>query len=100
GGAMVSTIDDMLRWLTHMGTPTVGSAQTWAAMKAPQRLVNGRSTGYGLGLFSSQYRGVEVISHPGSWTGANAQMLKVPTAGLDVVIMANRYDESTVLLAE
>jgi len=39
----------MLLWLTHMDAPTVGSVSTWEAIKTPQRLANGTSTGYGLG---------------------------------------------------
>jgi len=48
-GGMVSTIDDMLRWLAHMDKPWVGSEATWALMKTPQIVANGSSTGYGLG---------------------------------------------------
>jgi D-aminopeptidase len=99
-GAIVSTVDDMLRWLSHMDAPVVGSPSTWAVMKAPQRLANGTSTGYGLGLITDRYRGVETLSHAGSWLGANAQMLKVRAAGLDVVIMVNRHDVWGMLLAQ
>ncbi len=98
-GAIVSTVDDMLRWLAHMDHPVVGSAATWAVMRQSQQLINGTSTGYGLGLFNGRYRGVETLSHAGSWTGGNAQMLKVPSAGLDVAIMSNRHDVWGMLLA-
>jgi len=98
-GAIVSTVDDMLRWLAHMDSPRVGSAATWAAMKAPQTLANGTSTGYGLGLMLDRYRGADTISHTGNALGGNAQMLKVPAAGLDVVILSNRQDVSSMLLA-
>ena len=49
-GGIVSTVDDMLRWLAHMDAPKVGSPATWAAMRTPVRLKNGASTGYGFGL--------------------------------------------------
>jgi D-aminopeptidase len=99
-GGIVSTVDDMLRWLAHMDAPVVGSFSTWAAMKTPLVLANGTSTGYGLALMSGRYRGVEVLSHPGGVMGGNAQMLKVPAAGLDVAIMVNRSDVSAMMLAE
>jgi D-aminopeptidase len=98
-GAVVSTIDDMLRWLAHMDNPVVGSKATWQLMKEPQKLINGTSTGYGFGLFNGLYRGVETLSHAGSWTGGNAQMMKVPAAGLDIAIMSNRHDVWGMLLA-
>jgi CubicO group peptidase (beta-lactamase class C family) len=91
-GGIVSTVDDMLRWLKHMDAPIVGSAETWALMKTPQILANGTSTGYGFGLHIHRYRGVETVSHAGGGWGANSQMLKVPAAGLDIAMMLNRGD--------
>jgi CubicO group peptidase (beta-lactamase class C family) len=97
-GGIVSTVDDMLRWLAHMDAPIVGTSATWSTMKAPQTLANGTSTNYGLGLITSRYRGVEILSHPGGVMGGNSQMLKVPSAALDIVIMVNRHDVLGMLL--
>ena len=94
-GGIVSTVNDMLCWLRHMDAPMVGNPDTWSLLKAPQTLANGTSTGYGLGLMRDSYRGVETLHHPGGGMGANAQMLKVPSAGLDVAIMVNREDVSS-----
>jgi D-aminopeptidase len=99
-GGMVSTVDDMLRWLRHMDAPTVGTAATWQLMKEPQVLANGTSTGYGLGLISDTYRGARTLYHPGGWIGGSAQMLKVPDAGLDVVIIMNRDDAWAIDFAD
>src|SRR5262249_45902364 len=65
-GALISTVDDMLRWLKHMDTPRVGNAATWAAMRRPQSIANGTSTGYALGLIIDHYRGAEVLFHGGN----------------------------------
>jgi len=46
-----------------------------------------------------QYRGLETLSHPGGWMGTNAQMIQVPAAGLDVIVIANRHDVASSLLA-
>jgi D-aminopeptidase len=97
-GAMVSTVDDMLRWLAHMDAPKVGTAETWSLIKTPQMLPNGTSTGYGFGLMIDRYRGVETLAHPGGGMGSNAQMLKVPAAKLDVVVLANRHDVQSMQL--
>jgi hypothetical protein len=99
-GGMASTVDDMLRWLGHMDAPRVGSATTWGIMTTPQALNNGTSVGYGLGLVVCRYRGVERLSHSGGGLGASSQMLKVPSAGLDIIIMVNRHDVSAMLLAD
>jgi D-aminopeptidase len=99
-GAIVSTVDDMLRWLAHMDRPKVGSSATWNAMKTSQRLQNNALTGYGCGLINDRYRGVETLWHGGNALGGNAQVLKVPAVGLDVMIFSNRQDASSVLLVE
>jgi CubicO group peptidase (beta-lactamase class C family) len=91
-GAIVSTVDDMLRWLTHMDRPIVGTARSWAALKTPVLLNGENSTGYGLGLFVRPYRGIETIGHAGGGLGASAQVLKVPAAKLDIVVIVNRED--------
>jgi D-aminopeptidase len=98
-GGIVSTVDDMLRWLAHMQAPKVGSAATWSTLKSPQKLRNGTSTGYGLGLINGKYRGVETLSHGGGVLGGNSQMLRVPAAAFDVVVTANRDDISSSSLA-
>jgi D-aminopeptidase len=98
-GGVVSTVDDMLRWLAHMDAPKLGSAATWRTLKSSQILRNGTSTGYGLGLINGEYRGIETLFHGGGVLGGNSQMLKVPAAALDVVIISNRDDVSSALFA-
>lgn len=89
-GNIVSTVDDMLRWLAHLrGPKRVGSEATWAQMLAHAVLANGHRTPYALGLMRHDYRGVEVIHHAGGVAGGNSDMLTVPAHQLDVVMMTN-----------
>jgi CubicO group peptidase (beta-lactamase class C family) len=98
-GAMVSTIDDMLRWLAHMNGPkVVGSEASWAQLKTPAVLKDGFQTVYALGLFRHDYRGVEAIHHGGSVIGGTCAMLTVPSQELDVVMMANGGPANTTAL--
>lgn len=99
GGGIVSTMDDMLRWLKHMDAPMVGSAATWTLMREPYRLTGDRSTGYGLGLMSGTYRGTDILHHAGAVMGGNSQMIKVPAVKLDISIAVNRSDLSAALFA-
>jgi CubicO group peptidase (beta-lactamase class C family) len=98
-GGIVSTVDDMLRWLAHMDAPIVGSETTWQAMKTPLTLPNDTSTGYGLGLMTGRYRGVDTLHHGGWVMGGNSEMLKVPAMGLDIVVIVNRSDVFAKLYA-
>jgi len=97
-GSIMSTADDMLRWLAHMDRPVVGCPETWSLIKTPQILANGVSTGYGFGLSRGRYRGVEILGHQGGWIGGNSHMVKVPEANLDIIVIANRSDVSSPVI--
>jgi D-aminopeptidase len=89
-GGIVSTVDDMLIWLTHLrGTKRIGNESSWRQMLTKTRLGNGEELEYCLGLVRSDYRGIEVIHHGGSVIGGTCQMLTVPGHDLDVILITN-----------
>ncbi len=83
-GGIVSTVDDMLRWLAHMSDPTIGTRQTWDTIRTPVT-----THGYGLGLSMGQHRGLSTIHHAGAVMGGSCQMLKVVDHDLDLIVMTN-----------
>ncbi|MFM9924721.1 serine hydrolase domain-containing protein [Variovorax sp. H27-G14] len=101
GGSLVSTVDDMLRWLAHLhgSQKTVGSAKSWALLSAPTTLLSGSTVSYGFGLARHPYRGVEIVHHAGAVLGAQSQMLSVPAHGLDIIVMVNGAAVSPSTLA-
>ena len=89
-GSLVSTVDDLLRWLAHLrGPKIVGSEESWRQMLTPPTLPNGTHSVYALGLNRLDYRGVEVVHHAGAVIGGSAQVLTVPEHALDIVILSN-----------
>lgn len=90
-GAIISTVDDMLRWLAHLRSPDkqVGRTSSWDQMLTMTTLNNGSVNPYGLGLMRHDYRGVEVVHHAGSVFGGSCQMITVPAHELDVIIINN-----------
>ena len=89
-GAVVSTVDDMLRWLAHLRGPhTVGSEDSWAQLLRPARLNDGGGGSYALGLMVEDYRGVQVLHHGGTVIGGTCQMLTAPAHALDIIVIAN-----------
>ena len=83
-GGMVSTVDDMMRWLRHISDPVVGSRDSWRQMRTPHA-----SHGYGFGLMMQKHRGVHTIHHAGAVAGGSSQMLKVVDHELDIVVLNN-----------
>ncbi|NML99080.1 beta-lactamase family protein [Paraburkholderia sp. RP-4-7] len=101
-GAIVSTVDDMLRWTEHLRTQDrFGSPATWAALTELAPFPDGTAASYGLGVMVQTYRGVRIVHHAGGVTGGSSQMLTAPDHGLDIVIIANGAPAcSPVKLAE
>jgi len=89
-GAIISTVDDMLRWMAHLRAhDRFGSPRTWAQLTELPNYPDGRVGAYALGLLVGQYRGLDILHHSGGVSGGTAQMLLFPKDGLDVFIMAN-----------
>jgi len=100
-GALVTTVDDMLRWMEHLRAPVhrVGSEESWRQMTTTTTLNNGSASPYALGLNRHAYRGVEVIQHGGSLAGVASQMVTVPAHALDIIIVANGAPVNPVQMA-
>jgi CubicO group peptidase (beta-lactamase class C family) len=89
-GAIVSTIDDMLRWMAHLRSrDRFGSPKTWSALTELPRYSDGSLGVYALGLIVGKYRGLNIVHHSGGVVGGTSQMLTLPDDGLDVIVMAN-----------
>lgn len=87
---MISTVDDMLKWLSHLNNPNlIGTPETWVEMFKPVELNTGHTSVYSLGLNTHHYRGVKVIHHSGGVIGGNSQMITVPEHDLNIAIHVN-----------
>ncbi len=89
-GAIVSTIDDMMRWMKHLRTrDRFGTKETWRQLTELPVYADGSKGIYSLGLMHEDYRGVPTMHHAGGVIGGTSQMLTLPQHGLDVVILVN-----------
>jgi len=89
-GAIVSTVDDMLRWMAHLRRRDLfGSAKSWAELVEAPVYADGSVGPYALGLMLEDYRGLRTVHHAGGVMGGTAQMLTFPDDGLDVIVIAN-----------
>jgi D-aminopeptidase len=89
-GGMVSTIDDMLRWLAHLRHPNViGSRRVWSELRSRASSDKKADDYYALGLYVTKYRGIEVIGHSGGVMGGTCHMCTVPEHDLDIIVICN-----------
>lgn len=99
-GGIVSTVDDMLRWLAHLrGPKRLGSEASWRQMLTRPHYSSGAEGVYTLGLMRTPHRDVEVLHHAGGVFGGACQMLTVAEQALDVIILTNGAAANPVELA-
>jgi CubicO group peptidase (beta-lactamase class C family) len=63
--------------------------ETKALAFTPVKAPDGHDFPYGLGWFSTMYKGERVIWHYGYWTANSSLIVKVPSRGLAFVLLAN-----------
>jgi len=87
-GGLTSTAEDLLIWSRHFDAPVLGKTLP-AQLAAAQPLTGGHANGYRRGVGVGSLRGLETVGHGGLWPGYRTEFLRVPAAGLTVVIIAN-----------
>jgi len=90
-----TTVGDLLKWDENFYSAQVGGKPFLAELQEPGKLNNGKTLDYAKGLFISKYRGLNTVSHGGSWGGYRAELLRFPDQHFSVVCLCNRSDGST-----
>ena len=96
---VVTTVRDLARWDANFYAPRAGTRALLDSMTTPQRLDDGTTIGYGMGLFIGTYRGRRMISHAGSDPGYKADFIRFPEDSLSVVVLCNAFDIAPTPLA-
>ena len=91
-GSMVSSVDDLARWDRALTPGRLARKDLLERMFTPYRLKDGRSTNYAYGWEIWSYQGHRVIEHDGVVNGFQADILRLPTERLLVVILSNSLD--------
>lgn len=87
-GGLTSTVEDLLIWSRHFDEPVLGKTIP-AQLTAVAPLTGGHANGYRRGVGVGSLRGLETVGHGGLWPGFRTEFLRVPAAGLTVVVIAN-----------
>ncbi len=87
-GGLTSTVEDLLTWSRHYDDPVLGKTLP-SQLAAAAPLTGGHANRYRRGVATGELRGLETIGHGGLWPGFRTELLRVPKAGLTVVVIAN-----------
>jgi CubicO group peptidase (beta-lactamase class C family) len=86
---LMSTARDYAKFSMAIDRDALLKPETKALAFTPTRDANGRDLPYGLGWFTTMYKGERVIWHYGYWTANSSLIVKVPSRGLSFVLLAN-----------
>ena len=89
--SLMTTAEDMGRWLINFGTAHVGGAKAIQMMQQPGKLNSGANVDYGFGLGLDNHLGTKSVYHTGSWAG-DCAMAWFPEKRFGVAVFANAPD--------
>lgn len=88
-GSLLSTVDDLAKWNAALYGESVLRATYRDRLWQSAKLVDGRDTHYAWGWGVWEYEGHRIISHSGGINGFVTDAIRVPDAGLFVVVLSN-----------
>ena len=86
-GALVSTVDDLLKWNRALHEGKVLQDASYRAMVTPVGKAMGSD--YGFGIFEGTLRGVPQLQHGGGIPGFNSYLLYLPGSDTTVAVLYN-----------
>lgn len=96
-----TTLNDMLKWAINFQNPKVGTKnQMNLLIKKTISIARDSDLGYGLGLLSETYKGLETVFHGGGTGGYRAYILHVPKHNFSVVTLGNLESFDGLLMVQ
>ncbi len=86
---LMSTVLDMAKYDIAIDQNKFLTKETQQLAFTPATSTKGETLPYGLGWFTTNYKGTKLLWHYGYWTGNSSFILKVPERNLTFIIMAN-----------
>ncbi len=95
-GGIYSTVGNLQTWIENYANPVVGSPDIVQEMMTPNTLTDGDTTGYGLGLFIDEHRGLRRVHHGGADVAHRSQLAYYPEINAGITTQSNHagFDSS------
>ena len=88
-GGLLTTVDDFLKWSNALQRGDSVWRQVRDSLESVIRLNEGTAITYGLGVTSTEWRGVRRVSHTGSTGGYRAALYRFPQQQVSVALLCN-----------
>ena len=99
-GALLSTADDLARWIRRLFVAPPLSDASHLAMTTPATLPNGKTLSYGFGLGVDSFAGRRRYFHGGGLPGFDAWAAYVPGEDLAVAVVCNTDGDVAMEIAD
>lgn len=87
--SLFSSVDDLVRWTVSLSERRLGGPAPHELMALQGVLNSGEAIPYAFGQVAGTYRGLETLSHTGSWAGFRSVLLRFPEEDFAVIILGN-----------
>jgi CubicO group peptidase (beta-lactamase class C family) len=98
-GALVSTVNDMVKWDAGLSTEKLLTKSIQEQMWMPTKLNRGESATYGFGWVVHEMNGHRLIEHNGGIPGFSTQIARFVDDKLTVIVLTN-LDNNVALLTQ
>lgn len=98
-GAVNTTVEDLLRWDQNFYDQKIGGKAMLTDFLARGRLNDGTTISYAGGLMTGTFRGLNIVSHGGSWAGYRAELVRFPDHQLSVATLCNLASANPTVMA-
>lgn len=88
-GALLSTADELARWMGALAGGRLLDPATFEEMRTPYLLASGEETGYGMGLSLESVAGHECVAHGGDIFGFTSFLAYFPEGELAIAALSN-----------
>jgi len=89
-GAVVSSVQDLVKWEQAIQSGKLLTARSWELMRTAGRTKDGAETSYGLGTELWTRRGRHLAGHQGGGIAFNATFLRCSEADAAVIVLCNQ----------
>lgn len=90
--SLFTSVDDLIRWVLNFETKAIGGPEVFSLMHEQGVLNNGNKLSYAFGNSIWSYKGLQHVTHSGSWAGFNTYLLRFPAERFAAIVLSNASD--------